>query len=220
MSDEKFMNKYSISSARAQWHEYNGGNYFVTICTKNRFYYFGEIVNNGCRDGLHNFLEPTMNLTPIGEFADKQFRNVTKHYPYAEIPLWVVMPNHIHAIVVIRGNENDFDCRRAVARRNRRDVARNVSTDEKKHFMSAVAPKRNTLSVVMRGIKSAVTKFANENGIPFEWQFRFHDRIIRNTDEMNRIAKYIEENMAKWQCDELYGELQTPQPNIQPNLPC
>ena len=72
--------------------------------------------------------------------------------------------------------------------------------------MPVHAPKRNTLSVVIRGIKSAVTKYANENGIPFEWQSRFHDRILRNTEEMNGIAKYIEENVAKWHYDEFYEE--------------
>ena len=161
---------------------------------------------------MRKALKPTMNLTLIGEFADLQFRDVSKHYPYAEIPLWVVMPNHIHAVVIIWGNDYDLDSRdiaygncRYVVGDNCRDVARNVSTDEINQFMSAVAPKRNTLSVVMRGIKSSVTKYANENGIPFEWQSRFHDRIIRNTEEMNQIAKYIEENVEKWQYDVFYG---------------
>ena len=46
-----------------------------------------------------------MNLTNIGLFADEQFKNVSAHYPYSEIPVWVVMPNHIHAIVIIN---NEF----------------------------------------------------------------------------------------------------------------
>ncbi len=196
------MNKYRIASARAQWHGYDGGNYFVTICTKERVHYFGEIYSGKTRDGANDMkTEPKMRLTEIGEFTDLQFRNITKHYPYAKIPLWVVMPNHIHAVVVI----DNIDCR-DVAPGDCRDVARNVSTDEINQSMSVVAPKRNTLSVVIRGIKSAVTKFANENGIPFKWQSRFHDRIIRSTEEMNGIAKYIEENVAKWQYDEFYEE--------------
>ena len=216
MLDERFMNKYRIASARAQWHGYDGGNYFVTICTKERVHYFGEIYSGKTRDGANDMkTEPKMRLTEIGEFTDLQFRNITKHYPYAKIPLWVVMPNHIHAVVVIdnlncrdvaHDNCRDVapgDCR-DVAYGNCRDVARNVSTDKNNHSMPVHAPKRNTLSVVIRGIKSAVTKYANENGIPFEWQSRFHDRIIRNTEEMNEIAKYIEENVAKWQYDEFY----------------
>ncbi len=42
---EKFQNKYCIPSARANWHNYNGGVYFVTICTKNREHYLGEITH-------------------------------------------------------------------------------------------------------------------------------------------------------------------------------
>jgi hypothetical protein len=56
----------------------------------------------------------------------------------------------------------------------------------------------------MRGFKSAVTKFARMNRIPFAWQTRFHDRVIRNYDEHNRIAYYINGNIENWQDDGLY----------------
>lgn len=59
-------------------------------------------------------------------------------------------------------------------------------------------PQSKNLASVIRGFKIGVTKFANENNIPFAWQPRFYDRIIRNTDEMNRIAEYIEGNVARW----------------------
>lgn len=202
-----FQNRFLIPSARANWHDYNGGVYFVTICTQNREHYFGEI-------GKNNNDEPKMELTPIGQFAEEQLRNVTQHYPYAEIPLWVVMPNHIHAIVVI----DDAILCRDVARNvsvndlenNDLDVARNVSTvvvDDfgKNEYMAKKSPKYGTLAVVMRGIKSAVTKFANENSIPFAWQTRFFDHIVRNQNEMNNIAEYIENNVAKWESDKFYN---------------
>jgi phosphoglucosamine mutase len=57
------------------------------------------------------------------------------------------------------------------------------------------------LSHIIGRFKSAVTRFARENGIPFAWQPRFHDRIVRNQNEMNRIAEYIEQNPAKWETD-------------------
>ncbi len=58
------------------------------------------------------------------------------------------------------------------------------------------------LSVVIGGIKSAITKFAHENdNVDFAWQVRFHDHIIRNQEEMNRIADYIENNPATWNTD-------------------
>ena len=189
---EKFQNRFRIPSARAIWHDYNGGIYFVTICTKNREHYFGEICT-----------EPQMQLSQIGQYAYEQFMNVKSHYPYAEIPLFVIMPDHIHAIVTIDG-ENDT-CR---------DVARNVSTSARNVSTSArnvstgvntqmanISPRKNSLAVVIRGVKSSITKFANENNIPFAWQTRFHDRIIRNQDEFDKISDYIEKNVVNWQND-------------------
>lgn len=147
---EKFQHKYCIPSARANWHNYNGGVYFVTICTKNREHYFGEIthcctdvaricrdVARICTDVARNVsTEPQMHLSPIGQYAYDQFINVKTHYPYA---IFVIMPDHIHAIVTIDG-ENEIggngvhtqctDVARICTDVARRcgDVARNVST--------------------------------------------------------------------------------------------
>ena len=213
---EKFQNKYCIPSARANWHDYKGGVYFVTICTKNREHYFGEICPG-----------PQMQLSPIGQYVYNQFINVKTHYPYAKIPLFVIMPDHIHAIVTIDG-ENEIGgngvhtqcrdvarnvCNENIARRcgdvaricrdvARRcgDVARNVSTGVNTQ-MANISPRKNSLAVVIRGIKSSITKFANENNIPFAWQTRFHDRIIRNQAELDRISDYIEKNVVNWHDD-------------------
>lgn len=99
MMHDLFQNRYRIPSARATWHNYNGGIYFVTICTRGQEQYFGEISNS------------EMHLSEIGHYANEQIRNVQTHYPYAQIPLWVVMPNHLHAIVVIDGNNVPYERR-------------------------------------------------------------------------------------------------------------
>ncbi len=70
--------------------------------------------------------------------------------------------------------------------------------------MAERSPKQGSLAVIIRGIKSSITKFANENNIDFAWQPRFHDHIIRDTSELNRIANYIENNVANWKDDEFY----------------
>ena len=178
MSDDLFQNKYKIESARAEWHDYNGGSYFITICTKDREHYFGEIV-----DG-------EMVLSDIGKYADEQFNNVSSHYPYAEIPLWTIMPNHLHAIVVIDGNKTKYD-RRVV------ETWRAASLQD-------IANLQGWLSVVIGGLKSSITRFANEKQIDFAWQPRFHDHIIRDNGELNRITSYIENNVANWKDDEFY----------------
>ncbi len=264
---DKFQNRFRIPSARANWHDYNGGIYFVTICTKNREHYFGEIthccgdVAAHCRDGARRCrdvarnvsTEPQMQLSPIGQYAYEQFINVKTHYPYAEIPLFVIMPDHIHAIVIIDGeneiggngvhtqcrdvarnvcNENIArdacgdvahtqcgDVARNVCNENIardacgngahtqcRDVARNVSTPARNVStvvdtqMANISPRKNSLAVVIRGVKSSITKFANEKNTPFAWQTRFHDRIIRNQDEFDKISDYIEKNVVNWRC--------------------
>ena len=215
---EKFQNKYCIPSARANWHDYKGGVYFVTICTKNREHYLGEITHC-CRDVARIYTdvarictnvarnvstEPQMHLSPIGQYAYDQFINVKTHYPYAKIPLFVIMPDHIHAIVTIDG-ENEIggngvhtQCGDVV--RRCRDVARNVSTGVNTQ-MANISPRKNSLAVVIRGVKSSITHYANKNNIPFAWQTRFHDRIIRNQAELDRISDYIEKNVVNWHDD-------------------
>ncbi len=187
MPDELFRNKYRNDTARATWHDYNGGEYFITICTKNREHHFGEIF-----DG-------TMQLSALGKYADEQLRHVASHYPYAEIPLWVVMPNHIHAVVIIRPELQSDDTPHV--RTMCTSSLQNNIIDEKMQFVSH---HRGLLSTTIGGLKRAITRYARQQQIPFAWQTRFHDHIIRDTDEMNRIAKYIENNVAKWEYDELF----------------
>ena len=211
---------------RAKWHNYNGAEYFVTICTNGREHYFGEV-----RDGQ-------TQLTAAGECLRTQIENVQNHYPYAEIPLYVIMPNHVHLIVVIDGDKTPYDRTRRdaachvrnnadaahdadaardgnadaardgnadAARDGNADAARDVPTNGKNVLMQNVANRQGWLSVCVGGIKSAVTRYARENGIPFGWQSRYHDRIVRSQNEMNHIAEYIEQNPAKWETDCFYG---------------
>jgi REP element-mobilizing transposase RayT len=203
--------KNDRKSPRARWFDYNSGLYFVTVCTRNRDHFFGDVI-----DG-------EMQLNEIGRYANLQFQNVMTHYPYAEIPVWIVMPNHIHAIVAIQ--RRHWNGCRDVCRSGCRDDVhivptsmamtvptstaiivpttrwKNRSVDEQ---MQQVSQRRGLLSTTIGGLKRAVTQYANENGIPFAWQPRFHDHIIRNPDELYRIAKYIRNNPANWETDCLY----------------
>jgi putative transposase len=186
---EQFQNKYRIPSARVTWHDYNGGTYFVTICTAERKYYFGEIVGDNCRDGVDGrdgvhtvSTNAQIELSKIGMIAKENFNHVTEHYPYAEIPLFVVMPNHIHAIVII----DDGD-----------DVHIETGNDDTRwktkivnQKMQDVSNRKGKLSVVIGGLKRAITRYAHDNGIPFAWQTRFYDHIVRNQDELNSIGEY------------------------------
>ena len=152
-------------SPRATFHhDFSGGDYFVTICTHGRVHYFGEI-----RDDA-------MRLSPIGECCREQLATVHAHYPYADVLLSVVMPNHVHAIIHIDGDDSLSGC---------------VSLPQR----------RTALSVVVGGIKREVTMFARRNGLDFGWQQRFHDHVIRGSRDGNNIAEYIENNVLTWRKD-------------------
>ena len=214
-------------SPRATWHDYKGGRYLVTFCTKNHDLYFGDVVNG------------RMELSEIGEWAVKQIEQTAIiRQNDVEIPMFVVMPNHIHMIVVFSDGDNGRTqysgrtqcvptdptnpCRDALNASACRDTsnvsASNVSANNGPNNVSSDArgemdargaslqfgPQSGNLPSVVRGIKSAVTKYAIEHDIPFAWQSRYHDHIIRNQMEMNRITDYIQNNPMKWELDRFY----------------
>ena len=198
MKTDKFQNKYRIPSARAVWHDYNDGNYFITICTKNREHYFGEIVNG------------EMILNDLGIKLNELIAEIPSHHPYAKTPVYQIMPNHLHLIVCIDGsrvarrdvpNRTDVACRDAACR----DAACHVSTTNNIK-MQEIADQCGLVSIAMGGMKSALTNHAHSNKIPFGWQTRFHDHIIRDQEEWERIANYIENNPASWENDKFYTE--------------
>ena len=175
MSDNKFKGTYRIPSARAQWHDYEGGEYFVTICTQNREHFFGEIVNG------------EMRLSEVGKMAEKCIQEVHNHFSNADVPLYVVMPNHVHIIIII--DRPNVETQNVVS----------LQCDVRQGF----GPQSQNLSSIVRGIKIGTSVYAHRNNLPFAWQARFHDRIIRNQEEMNRIAEYIENNVAQWEFDRM-----------------
>ena len=180
-------------SPRAIWHDYNGGRYFVTFCTKNHDLYFGDVV-----DGK-------MELSEIGKWAATQIEQTAIiRQNDVEIPLFVVMPNHVHLIVIFNCVGPCRDASNAsVSNASVSNASDNCSTDARGASLQ-FGPQSGNLPLVIRGIKSAVTKYAIEHDIPFAWQPRYYDHIIRNQSEMNRIADYIQNNPMKWELDRFY----------------
>lgn len=129
---EKFGDKYRIPSARAQWHDYNCGVYFVTICTRK------------------------MECSKV---ATQPLQRDDHH-----------------------GAER---IRYAVAVES----------------MKKISKRKGRLSVLIGSFKSAVTKYASEHDILFDWQTRFYDHIVRNDEDRFRIEKYIVENVKNWRTD-------------------
>ena len=180
---KKYLNKYRIESIRLKGYDYSSnGAYFITIVTKNREHFFGKIM-----DGK-------MILNGIGENAQKYWDEIPQHFSFIRLDEMVVMPNHIHGILWI----DKFDDGIGI----RRNVACNVSTGNmKNNKMMEISPKQGSISTVIRSFKSVVTNKSRPINPNFAWQSRFHDRIIRNENELNRIRKYIRENPVIWQRD-------------------
>lgn len=74
---------------RAEWHDYNEGIFFITVCCDQKIHYFGEI-----RGGK-------MIPTDIGHIMKSTIDEVTDHFPEAEVWNSVVMPNHIHLVISV-----------------------------------------------------------------------------------------------------------------------
>lgn len=92
--EDKFKSKYRISSARMRnWDYGSHGLYYITICTKNRINYFGEI------NSEQNVA--SLKKTPIGEVAFNNWLSIPNHFAFIELDEFIIMPNHVHGIIFI-----------------------------------------------------------------------------------------------------------------------
>ncbi|MCL2049423.1 MAG: hypothetical protein FWG87_11940 [Defluviitaleaceae bacterium] len=155
------------------------GAYFITVCTKNREQMFwksdtvGAISNRPKNDN-----NQCPQLSEYGKFAETAIKQLDDRI---HVDCYVIMPNHIHMIIVI-------------AESGRTEFAPTVVPSNGR---TEFAP---TIPSIVRYIKSYVTK-----RIGFSpWQKSFHDRIVRNEQEYYKITEYIENNPSKWEEDCFY----------------
>ena len=146
--------------------DYSSQNYyFVTICTDKRTCVFGDI------DSLND----------IGKIVDIELQKVSEHFPNVKIDKYVVMPNHIHAIIVIGCEE--------------RTVGNGLELSEKTPTLSQI------IGLYKSGVSRQVHKVYPDLKL---WQKSFYDHVIRNEKEYQEIWKYIDENPVRWCDDEYY----------------
>ena len=143
----------------------SSGAYFITICTKDR----------------------KMLFAPVGadsisaRMVERAFLETIQRYDGVDSPIYVVMPNHFHAIITI----------------SRADMESAPTVSE-----IVQAFKRYSTVEYVKMVKDGILP-------PFDkqiWQRSFYDHVIRNRDDYNEIYKYIYENPMKWQFDQLYTE--------------
>ncbi len=174
----KFNNKYRIQSIRLQnWNYGWDGVYFITICTKNRISFFGNIEGG------------KLKLSEIGLLAKKFWMEIPDHFSFVSLDAFCIMPNHIHGILVFNKNE-------------RKDNIR--ISDKSPGQLRYQNQGKNTVSSVIGSYKSVVSKYAHDNIASFKWQDRFYDLLIQDNDSLRRICHYIQNNVANWEADEFY----------------
>jgi len=141
------------------------GKYGVTICTQNKEHLFGQVV------------EGEMRRSQLGDYVELCWKWLARHYAYVELDEWIVMPNHLHGILVITNGMGG----------------------------PPTAPaKRKPLGGLVGAFKTASTDWYNQQrgtpGAPL-WQRDFYDHIIRNEDELNKTREYIRTNPLRWGSD-------------------
>ena len=161
---------YHRRSIRLKGYDYSqSGAYFVTICTHNRGLLFEE--------------------EEVRKILDKEWLNTGRIRQNVILDEFVVMPNHLHGIIMITQGVGAY-C----------DVGAYCHTPLRNQFKSP----SKTVGAIIRGFKSTTTRqinlFHKTPGIPI-WQRNYYDHIVRNEDEMNKIREYIKNNPLKWSLD-------------------
>ncbi|KXK39302.1 MAG: hypothetical protein UZ09_BCD002000975 [Bacteroidetes bacterium OLB9] len=193
---DKFNNKYRIASTRLQHWDYGwNAAYFVTICTKNRICWFGNVA-----DGR-------MVLSEIGEIAQKCWIEIVEHFPFVKLDAFIVMPNHVHGIIIIdkiddeRNDGQNVETQYFASPHMVSQMTPHMTPTELNKPQNQFGPQSKNLASIIRGFKIGVTKNARIIQPDFAWQSRFHDHIIRDEQSYHTISKYIINNPLKWKED-------------------
>jgi len=228
-----YKNKYRIESIRLKnWDYSSNGFYYITICVNNRECVFGNI-----DDGQ-------LILSDLGRIAEQCWREIPNHFPFVRLDEFVIMPNHVHGIIIIDKSENGIVETQNLAspprgmsvsvetqnlaslqsknfaspQKNPASPSRGMSVSVETQNLASLqsknpaspqlpskyGPQSKNVGSIIRGFKIGVTKFATRNNIPFKWQSRFYDHIIRSEEDLARIQKYIYNNPKNWHQDDYF----------------
>jgi putative transposase len=189
--DPKIHHRRSI---RLKGYNYSqAGAYFVTIVAWRREMLFGEIV-----DG-------EMVLNDFGKIVISAWFDLPNHYRHAELGAFVIMPNHVHGIILLNDN-----------RRGGSPISGGTNLPDESHAGKESSPTKQTrpydpikprhgLPEIVRAFKSfsarRINKLRHTEGIPV-WQRNYYEHIIRDERETDRITQYIDSNPLRWADDD------------------
>ena len=167
--------KHHRRSIRLKGYDYAlAGAYFVTICTHKRQPLFGKIV-----DGK-------MRLSLLGQLVYAEWQKTAVIRPNIYLDAFVVMPNHLHGIIVIFMIDDAGETRQVVP----------------------ATLQKGSLGAIVGQFKSKVTKryrrFRKNDDSPI-WQRNYYEQIIRNERHLTAVQQYIHNNPANWVNDDYFG---------------
>lgn len=218
--------KYRSETVRLKSWDYGwNGVYFITICTHKRKYYFGEVIELNAHGYVDNVEtqdfaslrsnsgkeidskmtaqnNAKMKLSEIGTIAETCWQNIPEHFPFVKLGEFVIMPNHVHGIIIIDkvdDGRNTTDTKHAVDTQNLAYLQ-----PDKQKPLNEFGPQSRNLASIIRGFKIGVTKRARKIQPDFKWQPRYYDHIVRNRKSFNTISEYIRNNPAKWATDKYH----------------
>ncbi len=181
--------KHHRRSIRLQGYDYTqAGAYFVTIVTYGRELLFDDPV--------------------LRRVAETMWQRIPRHFPHVELDEWVVMPNHIHGIVVITDVGATHSTGVASATESgsgdvEPDSAKRVSGNASP--LPPTGPPSGSLGAIVGNFKSVTARRINRirktPGVPV-WQRNYYERVIRNERELSAIRQYIRDNPARWAEDQ------------------
>lgn len=156
----------------------SAGEYFLTICTKDRQHSFGHIANG------------VMHLSDAGRIARDIMLMIPQQFENTILDEWVVMPNHVHLILIINN----------MSISDRRHVINHVPTKSGIPNNPMELP-QDTIGKMMRWYKGRVSFDCGKLEGSFAWQSRFYDHIIRDRRALENIRQYIRDNPRRWKGD-------------------
>ncbi len=171
------------------WDYSSEGVYFITICCNDRESFFGSLIDN------------KMILSAIGDMASRFWKEIPEHFNHARLDEFVIMPNHIHGIIIL-----DYSLIGKPNIMHESPVGtRHGMTLRQDGINKFSNPVKNSISVIINQYKSSLKRWCNKNGNnSFKWQSRFYDHIIREEDSIEQVREYIRSNPKNWLSDEMF----------------
>ena len=179
-------NLHRNGTIRLSGYDYSrAGAYFVTTCTSGRANLFGKIVKN------------EMRLNVYGRMVQEVWNGLPGHYPHVALDAFVIMPNHIHGIVILVDGVDLNDISVGAG-------FKPAPTPKFAHAPKPAPTPRHGLPEIVRAFKTfsarQINRLRHTPGIPV-WQRNYYEHIIRNNAALNSIRQYVKANPCQWEKD-------------------